>query len=159
VGGGYRFERLQQRDVAFEVVGIEARMIATSILRLELVQRLDRGGEEPAPEGGVSHKGDPELAAGREDVLFHVARPQRVLGLERNERMHFVRAPQGRHARLGKREIAHLALVDQLFHCAHGILDRHFGVDAMQPVDIDHFHAEALERGITSLRHVTGMTR
>src|SRR2546427_9448916 len=73
--------------------------------------------------------------------------------------MHLVRAPEGAAARLGKREIAHLALVDQLFHCAHGILDRHPGVDAMQPVDIDHFHAEALERSITSLRHVTGMTR
>ena len=73
--------------------------------------------------------------------------------------MHLVRAPEGSHARLGKREIAHLTLVDQLFHCAHGILDRHLGVDAVQPVDIDHFHAETLERGITSLRHVTGMTR
>src|SRR2546427_5895147 len=50
VGGGDRFERLQQGDIALEVIGIEARMIATSILRLERVQRLDRGCEEPAPE-------------------------------------------------------------------------------------------------------------
>ena len=73
--------------------------------------------------------------------------------------MHLVRTPQGCRARLGKREVAHLAVVDQPLHRAHGILDRHFGVDAMQPVDIDHFDAEALERGVTGLRHVSGVTR
>src|SRR5258706_103970 len=55
--------------------------------------------------------------------------------------------------------MAHLALVDQLLHRAHGILDRHLGVDAMQPVNIDHFDAEPLERSITRLRYVSGVPR
>src|SRR5258706_2823852 len=70
VGGGDRFERLQQRDVALEVVGIEARMIATSILRLERIQRLDRRGEEPAPERRVSLKAIPSSRQAGRKVLF-----------------------------------------------------------------------------------------
>src|SRR5258707_11305551 len=55
--------------------------------------------------------------------------------------------------------MAHLALVDQLLHRAQGILDRPLGVDAMQPVNIDHFDAEPLERSITRLRYVSGVPR
>src|SRR2546422_4937654 len=62
-GGGDRFERLQQGDVAFEVVGIEAWMIATAILRLERVQRLDRGGEKTAAQRRICPEGDADVAS------------------------------------------------------------------------------------------------
>ena len=72
-----------------------------------------------------------------------------------DDRMHFVRAPNGLRARLGESEIAHLALLDQPFHRAHRLLDRNLGIHAVQAVDVDDLHTEALERRIAGLDHIS----
>ncbi len=72
-------------------------------------RRLDLAGEEAAAERAVGDEADAQLAHGRQDLVLRVARPQRVLGLQRADRVHLVRAPDRRRRRLGQAEVAHLA--------------------------------------------------
>src|SRR3712207_8728477 len=51
---------------------------------------------------------DPQLTARREDLRLDVARPQRVLGLQRGDRVRVVRAAQRLGARLAQAEVADL---------------------------------------------------
>jgi len=67
-----------------------------------------------------------------------------------------VRAPDGRGCRLTEAEIADLALLDQAFHGADRVLDRHRRVDAMLVVEVDHVDAEALEARVAGLDDVVG---
>ena len=58
---------------------------------------------------------------------------------------------------LAQAEMADLALLDQARHRAHGVLDRHVGIDAMDVVEIDHVDAEPLQARLAGDRHVVGL--
>ena len=60
---------------------------APEVVLVELVGRREAAGEEAAPERRVGDEADAELAAGRQDLRLGVARPQRVLGLQRGDRV------------------------------------------------------------------------
>ncbi len=49
-------------------------------------------------------------------------------------------------AGLGQADVAHVAGLDHLGDRADGLLDRHRGVDAPEPVDVDVIGAEPAER-------------
>ena len=44
--------------------------------------RLDLAGQEAAPQGAVGDEADAEFAAGRQNLVFGVAAPQRIFGLQ-----------------------------------------------------------------------------
>src|SRR5262249_27666682 len=73
--------------------------------------------------------------------------------------MHLVRAPHGRGSRLREREVADLALLDQLLHRADRVFDRHLGVHAVKAVDVNHVEAQAPERCFAGLRNIAGVAR
>ena len=90
---------------------------------------------------------------GRISVL-DVPLPQRVLGLQRGDRMDGVRAANRRRRRLGQSEVAHLAGLHELGHRADGLLDRRLRVDAVLVVEVDVVDAQALQRGVAGRAHV-----
>ena len=92
---------------------------------------------KPRPSGRVGDEADAELAQRRQDLGFDVARPQRIFGLDRGERMGLVGAADGVGAGLAQAEVAHLALLDQPRHGADRVLDRHVGIDAVEVIEID----------------------
>ena len=67
---------------------------AAEVVLVELVGRAEAAGEEAAPEGRVGDESDPEPAAGGQDLGLGIAAPERVLGLERGDRVNRVRAPE-----------------------------------------------------------------
>ncbi len=67
----------------------------------------------------------PSSRSGRQDLVLGIAAPERVLGLQRGDRVDRVGAADRLRRRLGEAEVAHLALLDQLGHRADGLLDRH----------------------------------
>ena len=111
---------------------------------------------KPRPERRVGDEADAELAARRQDLVGGVARPQRVLGLQRGDRVHGAGAAQRLGARLGQPEVADLALLHELGHRADGLLDRRVGVDAVLVVEVDVVDAEAPQRSLGRLAHVLG---
>ena len=114
----------------------------------EVVGRGDGAGQEAAPERGVGHQADAELAQDRQDLVLDVPGPQRVLGLQGGDRVHGVRPADGVGRRLGQPEVPDLAGGDQLGHRADGLLDRHRLVDPVLVVEVDVVDAEPLQAGV-----------
>ena len=114
----------------------------------------DLSGQEAAPERAVGDERDPELADRGEQLGFRIAAPQRVLSLQRRNRMHGVSAANGLRRRFGQAEIPHLAGGHELGHRADRLLDRRVRVDAVLVVDVDGVDAEPLQRRVARLAHV-----
>src|SRR3954470_8194817 len=91
----------------------------------EVERRAEAPRQEATAERRVRDEADAQLAHGREDAHLGVARPERVLGLQRRDRVRGVGAPDRLVRRLREAEVAHLARVDELFHSADRLLDRH----------------------------------
>src|SRR5207302_8238876 len=120
-------------------------------------EALDPSGEEAAAERTVGDEADPELAAGRQDLLLRVAAPQRVFALQRRDRVDRVRATDRRRRCLGQAEKPHLALLHEVRHGAYGLLDRRRRIDAVLVVEIDHADAQAREARLTRGANVIGL--
>ena len=73
---------------------------------------LKRPDRKPRPSGEYGDEPDAQLAAGRQDLGLGVTRPQRVLRLERRDRVDRVRAAQRLGRGLAQPDVAHLALLD-----------------------------------------------
>jgi hypothetical protein len=85
-------------------------------------------------------------ARGRKDIGLRIARPERVLGLQRGDGVDGVRATQGLRCRFAQADVTDLALLDELGQRADRLLDGDVGIDAMLVVEVDVVGAEALER-------------
>src|SRR5205814_2876411 len=134
----------------------EARLLAPDIVRGDVVDLLDVSGEEAAAERRVGDKADAELAARRQDLVLDVARPQRIFGLQRGDRMDRGGALERLRPGLREAEIAYLAGFDQPRHRAHRLLDRHLRIDAVQVVEVDVVNAELREARLAGGSHVLG---
>src|SRR4051794_8269214 len=145
---------LDEVEVALEVLALEARVVAAEVVLVEVGRAREAAGEEAAPERAVGDEADAELADRRQDLVLGVARPQRVLALQRGDRVHGVGAADRLRRGLGEPEVAHLALRDELGHRPDGLLDRHAPVDAVLVVEVDVLDAEALQRGVAGAAHV-----
>ena len=75
-------------------------------------------------------------------TVLDVARPQRVLGLQRRDRVHVVGGPQLVGVELRDAEMADLASVDQRRHGADGLGDRDVLGWAMHVVQVDDVDPE-----------------
>ena len=152
-------DRVDQREVGVEGLALEAREVRG---RREVAspsapcRLLMAPVSMPAAERGVGHQADAELAHGRQDLVLEVAGEQRVLGLQRGDRVHGVGAADRLRRRLGEPEVADLAGLDQLGHRADGLLDRHGLVDAVLVVEVDVVDAEPLQRGVAGRADVLG---
>ena len=125
-------------------------------LVLQRVGRLEAAGQEAAAQRAVGHEADAQLAHRLQQLVLDVAGPQRVLGLQRADRVRGVRAADGLGRGLGQAQEAHLARLDQLAHGADGLLDRRLGVHAVLVEEVDVVQAQAAQRVVARLLHVLG---
>ena len=134
-------------------------LLTAEVVGLEVLRRRDLAGQKAAAERAVGDEADPELTHGVEDLVLGIARPQRVLGLQRRDRVDRVRAADRLGRRLRQPEEADLAGVDQLGHRADGLLDRHPGVDPVLVVEVDVVDGEAPQRRVAGARARTRADR
>src|SRR5439155_24332929 len=80
----------------------------------------------------------------------------RIFVLERRNRMNRVRTANGLGRSLREAEVAHLALLHELGHRAHGVLDRRIRIDAMLVIEVDMVDAQSAERAFDGLADVLG---
>jgi hypothetical protein len=141
--------------VGGEVLAPEARMVGAEVL----VRRadVDRAGEEPRAERRPRHEPDPELAQHRQQLALGVARPQRVLALDRGERMRLVRRQRLLGGHVGHAQVPHLALRDQLAHRADALLDRHARVREVQVPEVERVDAEPAQARLRGLPRALGL--
>jgi hypothetical protein len=103
-------------------------------------------GQQAARQHAVGGHADPQLAAGRQDLLLETAREERVLDLQVTDRVDGGRAANGVGAGLREADVADIARLDHLGDRAHGLLDRDVRVDARRPVDVDVVGPKAPQR-------------
>src|SRR5216684_758892 len=87
-----------------------------------------------------------------------VSPPQRVFALECSDRLNGMCATDGLHPCFRESEVLHLSLLDQLFHGAGDVFDRHVQIDTMLVEQIDRIHLEPLERRLRNLLDVLRAT-
>src|SRR4051794_40300739 len=120
-----------QIAVGLEILPREARAPTAEVVLVQLLRGAEPAREEAATERRVRDEADPKLAAGAKDLGLRIARPQRVLGLQRGDGVDGVRAAQGLRCCFAEADVADLALLDELGQRADRLLDGDVGIDAM----------------------------
>src|SRR5205823_10984530 len=106
-------ELLGERLVPTEVVPLEPWNGPSEIVSAEFVRGPNLSREESPAQGAVCDEPDAEFPHRGKDFPLRVAGPERILGLERGDRMDCVRAPNRRRGRLRESEVSDLAFVDK----------------------------------------------
>ncbi len=153
--GGFD-QRPDQGGVGLQGAVVEARMVPAPVAFRQVPGTGDGAGQHPPAQRRIGHEADPQLAADRQDVVLDEAAPQGIFGLQGGDGMHRVGPAEGVDAGLRQAEEAHLALLDQPFHGADGVLDRHRRIDPVLVVEIDGLDPEALQALLAGLHDVFG---
>src|SRR5271165_7305592 len=106
----------------------EARHDVAEVVLRERGLVVDRAGQETLSERAEGHEANAQFFERRKDLLFRLAPPQRVLALQRRDRLNGVGAADRLHAGLRKPEMPDLALGDEVAHCSRDLLDRDVAV-------------------------------
>ncbi|MNI29551.1 hypothetical protein D3C73_833710 [compost metagenome] len=150
-----RLYLLHQQQVFREVFALKARAETTVIVGREIIRAFQRAGQKPSAQWAIRHKGDAQALAGRQaTVFFLIAAPQRVLALQRTDRMNLVRSLQGRRRGLAQAQITHLAGTDQFGHGADGFFDGHLRIDTVLVIQVEGVHAQAFQAAVDGLANV-----
>jgi hypothetical protein len=97
------------------------------------------------------NESDSKFLEGRQHFRFRLSPPQRIFALERRQRLNGVCATNRLHSWLRKSEVLYLAFLNQLFHRAGNIFDRHAGIDAVLIKQIDNIGPESFQRSVGDL--------
>src|SRR6185437_390441 len=95
-----------------------------------------------------------QLAQQRDDTGLEVPLPQRVLALQRRDRVHGVRAADRLLARLGETEEANLPVVHEAGHGSCYVLDRHRGIHAVLVQQVDVVRLQPAQRALDGFADV-----
>ena len=121
---GDRAKRLDELEVALEVLAAEAGRVAAEVRGAGLAVAAPVAAEQPARENAVGGDADPELLAGRQDLGLDPARDQRVLDLQVADRMGRVGAPDRLGADLREADVANVPGLNHLADRPDRLLDR-----------------------------------
>ena len=121
------------------------------------VVRRQPGGaaaQQAAGQDAVGGDADPEFPHGGQDLRLDAAAHQRVLDLQRGDRVHRVRPADGVRPHLGQPDVPDVPGLDHLGDGPDGVLDRHLRVQPGRLVQVDVVGAEPGQRvGQRVLRH------
>jgi hypothetical protein len=141
-----RAERLDEREVAVEVLALEAGAVGAEVPAAPGALPGPVAAQETPGEDAVGGDADAQLAAGRQHAGLDAAREQRVLDLEVHDRMDRVRPAERLGAGLREPDVADVAGLDHLRDGADRVLDRHRGIDAGGAVDVHVVRVEPAQR-------------
>ena len=99
---------------------------------------------KPLPSGLKGTKPIPSSSSVGRICVLRLSPPERVLALQRRDRLDGVGAADRLHAGLGEAEVLDLPLLDQLLHGAGHVLDRDVRVDAVLVEEVDRVGPEPL---------------
>src|SRR5439155_26079784 len=87
LAAGHLADARDEVEILLEVLALEARRQAAVVVGREILEARDLPGQEAAPERAVGDEPDAELAARRENAVLGIRAPERVLGLDRGDRV------------------------------------------------------------------------
>ena len=113
------------------------------VLRRERRQLAQRAGEEPARQRAEGDARDAQLPARVQHGDLDVARPQRVLALDRRHRMDAMRPANRRGRHLAQPDGPDLALAHEVGQGTDAVFHRHALVPAVEVVEVDDVGLQA----------------
>src|SRR5262245_48575652 len=105
---GHLLDSVGQRQVVRKILALKARVVAAVVVGGEVLGLFEPAAQESAPQRAVGDEPDAELAAGREDVVLGVARPERVLRLQPGNRTRRMRLSDGGGSGVGETAAAYI---------------------------------------------------
>src|SRR4051794_2219815 len=147
-------EMLKHRDeslVRAERLRTEARNNAPEVVLSEGSVGGDRAGEETLTERTERDKADAQGFQGRQDFLFRLAPPERILTLKGCHGLNGMSPADRLRAGLRQAEVLDLSLADEVSDRSDHVLNRHIRVDAVLVIEVDRLHPQALQRPLRGL--------
>src|SRR6476620_2704687 len=148
--------QVQQTLIYFPVLCRETRNDVADIAFVELRIAFDFAGEEPSAKRAEWHKPDAQLLKRRNDLCFRLSPPQRILILQRRDRLDSMCPPDGLHSGFRKSKVLHLALLDKVLHSSSNIFNGNFVINPMLIEQIDDIGLQPLKRGLGNFLNVLG---
>ena len=124
----------------------KARGVGAKVVRGELPLGGEVAADQSTTEHAVGRDRDAQITARRQDLGLDAAGDQRVLDLHVADRVGVRRATDRLGTDLRQPDVTDEACVDELGDRAHGLLDRHLGVQARGAIDVDVVDAETRQR-------------
>src|SRR5690349_23245761 len=130
--------------------GGETRRLSPSVTFTERRCIADGSRKETAAKRVIGNKADAELFERRNCVALVVASPKGIFALHSGDRVNRVSAANRLRPGFAQAEMAHLSLPHELGHCANGLFNRYFRIDAVQIVEINIIGLQSPQRFLTS---------
>src|SRR5579871_984869 len=89
------FDPGDEFQILLEVLALETGIVAAEIVLRQILELLELPGEKSSPQWTIGNETDPQLPARRQDLVFRVAGPQAVLGLQCGDGMDRMGAANG----------------------------------------------------------------
>src|SRR3712207_1587144 len=140
----YLFDPIDQLQVLLEVLALKARRGAPEVTLRQVLDPLDSPGQEAAPQRTVSNKAYTQLAHRRQDLILHVAAPQRVLRLQCGYGVYLVRPPYRLGCCLRDTQITDFPCLDKLVHRPPCLLYGSVRVHPVLVVEVYVLHPQAI---------------
>src|ERR1700730_17558388 len=148
-----------QPQVLLDIDTLKARQPPANVVRCQFLHFGNLVAQHPTSEHGIGHHRHAKFFAGVDlALLLRVAREQRILHLQRNERMNGTATLQRLGRALRERDETCLAFLDELGHAPDAFLDRHVRIDARHAEDVERLDAkifQALMSGLTQITRIT----
>ena len=149
--------QLDERQIRLPVLGREARDHVAEVGAVERrVSSSILPVRNPLPSGLNGTKPMPSSSSAGSTSVFGLSPPERVLALQRRDRLDGMRAANGLHAGLRQAEVPDLPFLNQVLHGSGDVFDRDVRVDAVLVEEVDPSIVEPLERRLGDLSDVRG---
>src|SRR6266850_3462788 len=156
---GQLLDRCRQLQVFLQRLLSETGIRPSPIAWVEIFEFLDCTCQESAPKRTVRDERDAKFAASRQYAVgLHLTRPQRILALQRGNRVDFRGAPQRLRSGFRQSDRSDLAGQNKLGHRTNCFFDRNVGINPMLVVEIDRFDAQPMKARVARTADILGRT-
>src|SRR5690349_12693986 len=137
-----------------QIFGGETRRSSPSVTFTKRRCIADGSRKETAAERVIRNKADAELFERRNRVALVIASPKGIFALHSGNRVNRVSATNRLRPGFAQSEVAHLSLLYELGHCANGLFDRYFRINAVQIVEVNVIGLQSPQRILTSPENI-----
>ncbi len=146
-----RAHQINQSLIGLAILRAEPRHAAAKIRAVELRIRVDLARQKSFAKWAERHEANPKLLQRGHHRLLRLSPEQRVLALERSNRLNRVSAADRLRACFRETEVLHLAFLNQILDRACNIFDGNVQVDTMLIEQIDGIDLQPLQRSALRL--------
>src|SRR6185437_12943877 len=137
-------QQIDQGLTRLSILRVKARNGVAEIRTVEFCCFVDLAREKARAQRAKWNESNPKLFERRQEGLFWLSPPQRVLTLNRSHWLDRMGAPDGLHSCFRKTEMLHFARPNQVFDRSGYVFNGNVGIDPMLIQQVDDIDLESL---------------